>query len=173
MEPRLLEIEPKMLIGLHLTMTLAEDKTEHLWRSLAPRLGEINRRASTDLISLQIYPPNWTFQPDQKFIKWAAVEVTSHDDLPHDLDAFLMTGGLYAVFTHHGPAASAVRIFSRIFQDWMPDSPYEQDDREHFEVLPQNYDPRDPKAREEIWIPVRNRSTVDDPDRLDTDQSSA
>ena len=168
MEPWLVEIEPRQLVGIHLTMSLADDKTEQLWRKFAPRLGEINHRVSTDMISMQIYGPNWNFNPNEPFIKWAAVEVDSLADIPRGMEAFFMTGGFYAVFAHRGPASEAAGFFSRIFRDWLPASPYELDDREHFEILPRDYDPLDPNAEENIWIPIKNRSVNDNPGRLDT-----
>lgn len=52
-----------------------------------------------------------------------------------------------------------------IFNEWLPSSDrYDLYNREHFEVLPPDYDARDPSAQEEIWIPVRTKgrsSTAD------------
>jgi AraC family transcriptional regulator len=43
-----------------------------------------------------------------------------------------------------------------IFREWLPNSnKYELDSREHFEVLPPDYDAQDPDAREQFWIPVK------------------
>ncbi len=42
-----------------------------------------------------------------------------------------------------------------IFGSWLPESEYELDSREHFEVLPETYQPMNPKAREEVWIPIK------------------
>jgi AraC family transcriptional regulator len=55
---------------------------------------------------------------------------------------------------HHGPATD-VSTFEYIFARWLPASGYALDGRPHFEVLPADYRPLDPDAREEIWIPVR------------------
>ncbi len=71
------------------------------------------------------------------------------------MESYELEGGLYAVFTHLGPATDLSTVMY-IFQDWLPLSDYVLDDREHFEVLPQGYKPTDPNAREEFWIPVRH-----------------
>lgn len=103
---------------------------------------------------MQIYPDNWDFSPDTLFEKWAAVEVSSFSDLPHHMDTYSLEGGLYAVFVHQGPAHEAARTMHSIFGQWLPQSEYSLDNREYFEILPENYSPVDPDASEEIWIPV-------------------
>ena len=45
-----------------------------------------------------------------------------------------------------------------IFGRWLPQSEYELDDREHFELLPEGYSPVDPEAEEEVWIPIKRNS---------------
>jgi AraC family transcriptional regulator len=37
----------------------------------------------------------------------------------------------------------------------LPNSAYELDDREHFELLGEKYKNNDPNSEEEIWIPIR------------------
>jgi len=42
-----------------------------------------------------------------------------------------------------------------IFGEWLPKSGYTLDDREHFEILFEGYNPVDSEATEDIYIPVR------------------
>jgi AraC family transcriptional regulator len=44
-----------------------------------------------------------------------------------------------------------------IFGEWLPNSSYELDTREHFEILSEGYRPDDRDAEEEIWIPIRKK----------------
>ena len=160
MEPRIEVIPAKKLVGVGATMSLAEDSTPRLWRSLMPRRGEIADRATSSYISMRVYgKPGMAveemFAPDTVFEKWAAVEVSSYDSVPEGLARHALTGGMYAVFVHEGPASSFPLTMRRIFGDWLPASDYELDDREHFEVVPEGWKADDPGAREEIWVPVR------------------
>src|SRR5690606_7293055 len=92
------------------------------------------------------------------FTKWAVVEVDDFENVPEGMASYTLQSGTYAVFEHTGPA-SDLSTFLYIFNEWLPSSNrYELDDREHFEVLPPDYDARDPNAKEEIWVPVRMRT---------------
>jgi AraC family transcriptional regulator len=83
------------------------------------------------------------------------VEVSSMADVPSDMEIYDLQGGKYAVFNHQGPASEASKTMRYIFGEWIPNSEYTLDDREHFEVLPEGYNPMDPQATEEIWVPVK------------------
>lgn len=155
MEPRIEELEFKKLIGMRLEMSLSNNKTSDLWRQFMPRRNEIKNRASSDYVSLQNYGENWDFSPDKRFEKWALVEVSGVSDVPESMETYDLHGGKYAVFNHQGPASEAPKLMRYIFGEWLPKSNYSLDDREHFEILPEGYNPVDPQAKEEIWVPIR------------------
>ena len=156
-DTRIEQLDTKLLVGKHLTMSLANNQTAALWRSFMPRRHEVLNRVSTDYISMQVYTGvgMGMFTPSTEFEKWATVEVESLDQIPTAMEGYTLQGGLYAVFAHTGPASSAPKIMAYIFGEWLPGSEYELDAREHFEILPEGYDPMDPNAQEEIWIPVK------------------
>ncbi len=162
-EPRLVETDGKWLIGIHLSTSFAQDRTSELWRSFMPRRKEIPHPVNTDLISLQIYPQplSWPPDPNAVFEKWAGVEVAHLDPIPQGMDALFVQAGLYAVFTHIGAVRTAQKTFTYIFGKWLPQSPYYLDDRPHFEVLGEKYHNDHPESEEEIWIPIRRRTTSD------------
>lgn len=155
MEPRIETIEPKKLIGMRMGMSLSQNKTADLWRQFMPRRAEVKNRVSADYISMQRYGEHWTFSPEDRFEKWAAVEVSSFSHVPPDMETYVMQGGTYAVFVHHGPAHAAAKTMQAIFGQWLPTSAYVLDQREHFEMLPEGYRPVDPNAKEDIWIPIK------------------
>lgn len=156
MEPRIESLKPKKLVGIHLEMSLANNKTRELWQLFMPRRSEIKNRVTADFISMQKYPDNWNFSPDFSFEKWATVEVQSFTEVPHGMDTYSLQGGKYAVFIHHGPASTAAQTMQYIFGQWLPNSEYSLDNREHFEILPKGYSPVDPNASEEIWVPIKD-----------------
>ena len=119
-----------------------------------PLRKEIKNNTSSNLISLNLYPPQFDFSPTMLFEKWAAVEVDSFDVVPERLTTFTMKGGLYAVFSYKGSSLDN-DIFTFIYTRWLPDSTFTLDDRPHFEVLGEKYKNARPDSEEEIWIPVR------------------
>ncbi len=156
MESRIEALEPKKLVGIHKTMSLADNKTSELWRQFMPRRLEVKERTTSEYISMQVYSgQDKLFNPSVLFEKWAAVEVINHEDIPDGMGPYFLDGGKYAVFIHEGPASAAPATMGYIFGRWLPESEYELDNREHFEVLPEGYSPVDPNAREEVWVPIK------------------
>ena len=160
MTPEIEILESRKLIGIRIKMSLADNKTAALWQQFMPRRAEIKNRVNTDFISMQNYGESWTFSPDAVFEKWAVVEVSSFDDVPSGMETYVLQGGRYAVFIHKGPADRAVQTMQYIFGQWLPESKYLLDNREHFEILPENYSPMDRDATEEIWIPVKDKAAA-------------
>lgn len=156
MIPRIETINEKKLIGKRLTMSLADYNIGELWRSFTPRRKEITNHLTNDLISMVIYQPSHfeDFKPTNLFERWAAVEVSDFDNVPNEMETFILPKGLYAVFNYKGLHTDH-SIFQYIFGTWLPHSDYVLDNRPHFEVLGEKYKNNDPTSEEEIWIPIR------------------
>jgi len=155
-EPRIEVLQEKMLVGKHLNMSFADNRTAELWRSFMPLKKEIRYVVNTDLYSLQLYPPAFfePFNPHAAFKKWAAIEVSNTDIIPEGMEALTLAGGLYAVFVHRG-ASHDTSTFQYIFGIWLPNSAYLLADRPHFELLGAKYKNAEPDSEEEIWIPIK------------------
>ncbi len=157
MEPDIITLTEKKLIGKRLRMSLAANRTGELWGSFMPRRKEITNNLTPELISLQVYPWPVDFSDlTREFEKWAAVEVSDFDSVPDGMEAFTLSGGQYAVFHYKGSSADT-RIFAYIFGTWLPASSYRLDNRPHFEVLGSKYKNNDPESEEDIWIPIASR----------------
>jgi AraC family transcriptional regulator len=156
MTPKIEIIAAKKLVGMRLRMSLTSNKTGELWRSFMPRRKEITNNLSNDLFSLQVYPSTYfdSFDASREFEKWALIEVTDFEHIPSGMEAFELTGGLYAVFLHRGSSRDN-STFHYIFNTWLPASGYVLDNRPHFEILGANYKNDSPDSEEEIWIPVK------------------
>jgi AraC family transcriptional regulator len=139
-------------------MSLANNKVTKLWQSFMPERHRIQDRLTDDLISVAVYPSaHFTnFKPTNEFDKWAAVEVSDFDQVPDDMESFVLSEGLYAVFDYKG-LSSDQSIYHYIFSTWLPNSAYDLDHRPHFEVLGAKYKNNDPDSEEEIWIPIKKR----------------
>lgn len=147
-EPRLEILPNKILVGKQSRMSFAENRTRELWQSFMPRRKEITNVVNTYLYSLEQYDPHFfdQFDPGAEFIKWAAVEVSGADHVPHHMDVLVLPSGLYAVFIHKGPASKGVETYDYIFRTWLPTSGYKVDDRPHFALMGEKYKNEEPDS---------------------------
>lgn len=157
--PRIEMAAAKKLIGTRLKMSLSQYRVGELWKVLMPRRKEIVNNLSNDLIALTLYEPGYftDFKPANEFEKWAAVEVADFDHVPQEMETFVLSSGLYAVFEYKGLSTDTT-IYQYIFGTWLPGSDYELDDRPHLEVLGAKYKNNDSASEEEIWIPVKSKN---------------
>lgn len=159
MDPKIIALEEKTLIGKSKRMSLNEDSTQELWKSFMPYRHSIPNRTDEMLYNIKVFDRGLgseNFSSSTTFVKWAAVEVDQID--PEEMSAMethLLSGGIYAVFLHRGPASEFNQTLQYIFKEWLPSSSYVLDDREHFERFTEDYRPPDPEAVEEVWIPVQ------------------
>lgn len=159
-EPRIKILPEKKLVGKSMQMSIAENTTSQLWRSFMTQKRAIENTKGTDLYSIQVYKDLHSFEnfnPQTKFIKWAAIEVDDFDKTPNGFNSFSINEGLYAVFLHKGTANEFQKTYQFIFGEWLPKSVYELDDRPHFELLGAKYKNNDPSSEEEVWIPIKKR----------------
>lgn len=121
-------------------------------------LKGIKNFVSSDLISMQVYDKSLDFKNfnvNTDFEKWAAVEVADFNSVPDNMDTCILQGGMYAVFIYKGLPSRFQNTFHYIFNIWLPNSGFELDNREHFELLGAKYKNNDPDSEEEVWIPVK------------------
>jgi AraC family transcriptional regulator len=158
MTPRIEILNEKKIVGNRQTMSYENYKIGELWGRFMPRRKEVTNNLTNDLISLIIYQPTHftNFKPTNEFERWAAVEVADFDNVPNEMETFLLPGGLYAVFDFKGLHTNT-SIFENILGTWLPSSSYILDNRPHFEVLGDKYKNNDPTSEEEIWIPIKSR----------------
>lgn len=159
MTANIITINEKKLVGKRLTMSYANYTIGQLWGSFMPRRKEITNSLSNDLISLVVYKPNHfaDYKPTNEFDRWATVEVSDFVNVPDEMDTFVLSSGLYAVFHYIGSSINIASFYQNIFTVWLPNSEYVIDDRPHFEVLGEKYKNNDPLSEEDIWIPIKPR----------------
>lgn len=158
MEPRIIELTEKTLVGKQQTMSLADNKTAELWSAFMPLRRNIPHAINPNLYSIQVYNADYfeNFNPHNTFEKWAAIEVSDWSVTPAEMETFTLPDGLYAVF-HYKGLSTSTSIFQYIFTSWLPNSGYVLDNRPHFELLGEKYKNNDPDSEEEIWIPIKQR----------------
>ena len=146
-------VESKKLIGFSIKTSFQDDKTPIIWKKLMMRRNEITNRIPNRLFSLQIYPENFT--PNQTFTKYALAEVSNYDNIPNDFELFDLESGKYLVFNYKGKAENGPELFRYLFQNFIPENHFEVDNRPHFEIFGDDYNPNEDSAEEEIWIPIK------------------
>ena len=160
MNPRIEILQPKKIVGKRITMSFSNNQTFELWKSLMSRRKEIKNKLNADLISMKVYDTSYNFinfDLNATFEKWAAVEVSDFEEIPNEMETYLLQGGLYAIFLHKSSNTDD-KTFRYIFETWLPASTeYQLDNRPHFEILGEKYKNDDPDSEEEIWIPIKRR----------------
>lgn len=151
--PQIQYIESKLLVGKRIETSFGNDRTFELWKSFMPNRKNINNALNSNLISLQIYPTGFNFQPESIFEKWACAEVSNHLQIPDGMEKLILPAGDYAVFHYRGPASDK-SIFQFIFKEWLPASGLQIDERPHFEILGEKFNKDSPESEEDIYIPV-------------------
>ena len=157
MTPRIETTNEKKLVGKKLLMSYANYKIGELWSGFMPRRKEITNGLSNDLISMVVYQLNHfdNFNPTNEFDRWATVEVADFVDVPDEMERYVLSSGLYAVFHYIGSSTGISIFYQNIFNVWLPSSEYHLDDRPHFEILGEKYKNNDPLSEEDIWIPIK------------------
>ncbi len=158
MKPEIITFEDRKLIGMKIHTTMANDQTVALWQKFMPRRHEILNKLNNSYFSVQAYDPELTmhnFTEHTVLEKWAAIEVESFNSIPNDMEKRVLTGGKYAVFIHKGPVATFQQTMQYILGVWLPDSEFQLDKRDIFEILGEKYlGPTHPDSEEEVWIPI-------------------
>jgi AraC family transcriptional regulator len=159
MEARIENLAEKKLIGNYIKMNFIENKTFQLWNGFMPRRKEIKNSIDSNLYSLEVFSVGHfdNFDPGNTFQKWAAIEVSDFEEIPSEMETLIIPAGLYAVFTHKGPASEGHKTYHSIFVEWLPDSEYKVDERPHFAIMGEKYKKEDPNSEEDIWIPIKNK----------------
>jgi AraC family transcriptional regulator len=156
---RIEDIDGRRLVGIKIRTSIGENRNRELWQTFKPLARTIRGRESTDFYSVEVFDESTSFEnftPRTLFDKWAAVAVSSLDDVPEQMETLTLSGE-YAVFLHTGLPSDFPATSRYIFGEWIPASGYVVDHRPHFEVMTADYRPDDPEATEEIWVPIKSK----------------
>ncbi len=157
MTPRIKTLLEKKFVGKSIDMSLVNNKTFELFSGFMPEKKHIKNALSADVYEVMVYDDSYfkSFNPANTFTKWASIEVSEFDTISEGMESCTLKGGLYAVFNYIGLAKDFSIFMRYILMEWLPDSDYELDQREHFNILGDTYKNNDPDSEEEVWIPIR------------------
>ncbi len=156
--PQIVHKEGQSFIGYNTQTSFAHNRTFQLWNRFMPKRSSIKTAIGIELYSIDVYPPGFytRFNPEVEFIKWAAVKVAPQSEIPDGFELLEVAEGVFAVFSFKGKPSESRPFFEWVFQEWIPNSAYELDERPHIAVMGERYLGEDPASEEEIWIPLKN-----------------
>ncbi|GGG33558.1 hypothetical protein GCM10010976_01600 [Bizionia arctica] len=161
MKHRIEETKDRLVVGIKANMSLQtiQQETGNLARQFMPRRHEISSRLGKHVFSIQDYGEleMKDITARTTFEKWVGVEVSNLDDIPKGMEPFILKAGTYAVFTYKGATQDFPKSRQYIFQDWLPNSDFELDNRAHFEELSENYSKYLQNIEEDVWIPIKGK----------------
>ena len=155
--PSIETINNKKLVGHSTEMSVAENKTFELFSDFMPNRKQIKNTIGEDIYEVLLYDATYfeTFNPSNKFIKWATVEVLNYKAVPEGMDSLDVKEGLYAVFKYKGMAENFHKLMTYIFTEWLPKSAYQLDNRPHFQIVGNKYKNGSPDSEEDVYIPIK------------------
>ena len=160
MEHRIEVIEDRYVVGVKTKTSVLtiNEKTRELAKSFMPRRHEITSRIGKHVFSIQDYGKDYSpTNPNSEFDKWVAIEVKELIDLPIGMESFVIKSGIYVVFSFKGSVSEFPKQRAFIFQEWLPNSDYQLDEKAHFEILSEDYSKDLQNIEEDIWIPVKKK----------------
>ena len=155
--PEIKIISNTYLLGIHKTMSIAEDQTKALWQEFAPKIKEIQNRSNSNLYSASEYPESHfhSFQPHSRFKKWATVAIKDSRIVSEEFEFLNIKASKYAVFNYTGKPSLAADSFMYIYSQWLPKSGFQLDNRPHLAIMGDEYKGEFDDSKESFWIPIK------------------
>ena len=157
MEPQIIERGKIKLVGLVFYGNPEHGDFGKTWERFGPHMDAIQNRVDKhEAYGVELYPPE--FPDPNAWIYFAAVEVSSFEDVPHYMVMKELPASKYAVFTVTGGLGNIGKVFGYAYHEWLPKSGYEM-------ILPfdlEFYDERFEKTNMEelyIYITIKEKAS--------------
>jgi len=119
------------------------------WQRFAPLIGQILARVGRDTYGVLCN------DDDQGTIEYVSgVEVCDFRGIPQDWRRLTIPKQKYLVFTCRDHISTIRRVWTTIWNSWLPPSPYRVVKGPEFEHYPAAFDPSTGTGGFEIWLPV-------------------
>jgi len=148
-DPPIVERESFTVVGLSYHGTNQEGEISALWEQTADYEDALGSLALDD----DAYGVSYGGDPETgEFDYVAGVRADPDADVPDDMEAVSMPAATYAVFTT--TLSDIQETMAWVHGEWLPDSGYEMALGPEFERYDSAFDPRDPDADFEIFVPI-------------------
>ena len=150
MESRFVSLPTFTLVGMMMRVKPQGKVPGQLWDEFGPRTSEIRHMAGPDVA---YGLTNNMDMATGEFDYMAGVQVTSVEDIPEGMVSFNVPAQSYALFPCTIPTLR--EVFDHIYGVWLPASGYARTSGPELELYGETFDPRDPVAVFEVYIPVQ------------------
>lgn len=94
---------------------------------------------------------------------FCGLEVRDYSDAPAKLDRLTIPAQLYCAFSHPGHVSEIKRVWSGIWNEWLPESDFDAVVGPAFERYGKDFSPSTGRGGFEVWVPVRRKSSRGEP----------
>lgn len=175
-EYKIVEREKMLLVGLE-CITCVKDNVENdvipkLWGDFNSRMREIeNQTGKREAIGfcgeVKNYNPDMKMGEDIEFRYLAGVEVTTINSIPEGMNAIEVPKQKYIVFTHKGALDTLGQTYKTIYTKTFPETGFIPDKAFDFELYDERFiSPIDPKTEMDIYIPIKDKTSDNETQRI-------
>jgi AraC family transcriptional regulator len=150
MEPKIVSRKSFTVVGMHYRGKNEQNEIPQMWQALGPRVPEI-KHISNDKVAYGISDNMDPATGEFDYI--AGFEVSRVEDLPAGMVNWEVPEGRYALFTTTLPTLG--QTFKHAYHEWLPKSGYEHRPGPDFEIYDEEFDPGDPGAEFDIYVPIK------------------
>ncbi|MHB9133993.1 MAG: GyrI-like domain-containing protein [Armatimonadota bacterium] len=154
MEPKIVDKEAMLVVGLKYTGKNEHREIPALWDDFLPRCREVQHIAEPN-VCLGVCGD---MQADGAFSYLAGVPVTVEADISEGMVAWHVPAAKYAVFTHRGPLDGENSLASTnayIYREWLPASGYQRADTPDLELYDHRFAFGQEQSEMDIYIPIK------------------
>ena len=149
MEPQFASLPAFTVVGMMMRVKPQGKVPSQLWDEFGPRMGEIKHMTGPDIAYGLTANMNMS---TGEFDYMAGLQVSSTADIPDGMVPYDVPAQTYAVFSCMIPTLR--EVFDHIYSIWLPSSGYVRAAGPELELYGESFDPRDPAATFEVYIPV-------------------
>lgn len=158
-KPRIEILDDLRVCGMACTSKNMHGEIPALWDRFIPRMHEIKSnvmfgRTFGVCEALEENIEDVDLDNPGEFGYLAGVQITDDSDIPNGMEVWDVPHKKYAVFTHRGTVHTLGDTYKMIYAKWIPESGYKIVFTYDFEVYGPDYNPTDPNAVMEIYLPI-------------------
>jgi AraC family transcriptional regulator len=157
MEPRFVELGELNVVGKVYRTTPGSDHSSNQMQGFDPSSPGIGNPlySRTTYLSVTCYTDVKNLDAASEIRFMIGIPVSKPDSVPEDMEVYTIPPALYAVFTHHGPAADIGKTYLDIYGKHLVG--YELAEADQIGWYDERYRYDQPGSEFDIYIPVKSR----------------
>lgn len=154
-KPQIIELDEVELVGMQVLTKAGSQSIFNLWTEFyAINIDKKSKCKNSAYIGLS----QWTENNDE-FYYLVGCQKKNNVSLPEALNKTkVLAASQYAVFTYKGAFSQKfAELFDTIYDDWLPNSEYEQAGSYNFEFFGDEFEPGSATSVMYIYVPIKNK----------------